>query len=451
MKRLLLFVLAIGIFGNIAAASLKFKVKTPEGHTIKYEVINPEEKIVAVEEASVKKKIDLVIPDVVSYEGNEYVVEAIAKRAFQNSKVRNVILPNTIKHIGYLAFGRSIKLESIILPEGLEVIDDWAFFMTERLKRISIPSTVQYVGLCAFSDLVNLSYTLKNCNIENLTPIVTTDNCEYCGLTVGSVMSYYMKHPEKMYEARYYNSVSQYIPTAEELDSRRAKEKRWQTLGAVFSGGLSFLGEYMKSTGQAPTAVGGMNVTSYSSDYLTSPAYLAAIQAQLNQQMAQIRASGQQMTQQVIENGKKYLERMVKLSGELMAWSNAYKSQTGQEPEQWEKDNWVRQNHPELYQEYMMARVTDFERTQGTSSSMATDSHEYDNSGHERIKRESVEKLKENLPSEKECKQCYGTGKCSNCVDGWVKRLGSEDGPCPVCFNHDGKCRWCLGNGTRIQ
>ena len=48
----------------------------------------------------------------------------------------------------------------------------------------------------------------------------------------------------------------------------------------------------------------------------------------------------------------------------------------------------------------------------------------------------------------KTCGVCHGTGKCRNCVNGWVKRISGQDGPCPVCPNHNGLCSSCGGRGS---
>ena len=48
-------------------------------------------------------------------------------------------------------------MEHIILPDGLERIEEQAFFRT-KLKSIEIPESVQYVGALAFGDIENLQY-----------------------------------------------------------------------------------------------------------------------------------------------------------------------------------------------------------------------------------------------------------------------------------------------------
>lgn len=50
----------------------------------------------------------------------------------------------------------------------------------------------------------------------------------------------------------------------------------------------------------------------------------------------------------------------------------------------------------------------------------------------------------------KECPHCHGSGKCQKCYgDGIYGTIRNGKEPCPVCFNHDGKCIWCLGKGER--
>lgn len=50
----------------------------------------------------------------------------------------------------------------------------------------------------------------------------------------------------------------------------------------------------------------------------------------------------------------------------------------------------------------------------------------------------------------KTCSVCHGSGTCNNCGGkGWVSRMGmGQDGPCPICPNHNGRCSSCGGRGT---
>ena len=68
--------------------------------------------------------------------------------------VRSLVLPKTTKTI---TFCLASDMEHVILPSGLERIEEQAFFRT-KLKFIEIPESVQYVGALAFGDTEHLQY-----------------------------------------------------------------------------------------------------------------------------------------------------------------------------------------------------------------------------------------------------------------------------------------------------
>ncbi len=103
---------------------------------------------------------EIAIPSSIVYEGLNYQVTSIASGAFAtywdlynghntqrkggNKAVKRVIIPNTVKSIGFAAFDGS-NLEYIYLPEGISSIGGSAFRRT-KLKSITIPSTVTSIG-----------------------------------------------------------------------------------------------------------------------------------------------------------------------------------------------------------------------------------------------------------------------------------------------------------------
>ena len=58
-------------------------------------------------------------------------------------------VPSNVKHIGFQAF-EDATIGSIILPEGLKTIYDFAFNYCSNLTSITIPSTVEAIYRCAF-------------------------------------------------------------------------------------------------------------------------------------------------------------------------------------------------------------------------------------------------------------------------------------------------------------
>ena len=85
--------------------------------------------------------------------------ERIGDHAFQYSIAESVVLPDGLKEIGAEAFNGNYNLASIVLPEGLEKIDYYAFAYcdNEDFTAISIPASMETIGLYAFGYCANLS------------------------------------------------------------------------------------------------------------------------------------------------------------------------------------------------------------------------------------------------------------------------------------------------------
>ena len=65
---------------------------------------------------------------------------------------KEVIIPQNVKSIGFGAFMEHSEIEKIILPNDLEVIDEYAFYSCTSLKEIIIPDKVNRIGRLAFGD-----------------------------------------------------------------------------------------------------------------------------------------------------------------------------------------------------------------------------------------------------------------------------------------------------------
>ncbi len=74
------------------------------------------------------------------------------------AQVEEYIFGGSVRSIANFAFYNQSpdSLRSIILPEGLEAIGNWAFGYIEHLTSVSIPSTVQTIGTDAFAYCSNL-------------------------------------------------------------------------------------------------------------------------------------------------------------------------------------------------------------------------------------------------------------------------------------------------------
>lgn len=121
-----------------------------------------------------KKLTSVVIP-----EG----VETIDQGAFSANSLTTIKLPSTVKQIERLAFGANKNLSKVELNEGLEYIGQQAFFSDTSLAgEITIPSTVKTVMTSAFNKTGVTGILLKgdkNSNAVNLHSGLNGEEIEY--------------------------------------------------------------------------------------------------------------------------------------------------------------------------------------------------------------------------------------------------------------------------------
>lgn len=124
--------------------------------------------------------INIIIPEI-SPDGD--IVTSIGKSAFESrvylesivipegvtiiddfafnicQSLKRIILPSTLKSIGYCSFNTCVSLESIALPEGLLSIGGYAFYNCSNLKYINIPSSLETLGEYSLEGCSSLEYT----------------------------------------------------------------------------------------------------------------------------------------------------------------------------------------------------------------------------------------------------------------------------------------------------
>ena len=72
--------------------------------------------------------------------------------AFNGLCIKSVVIPGTVKCIGYGAFEGCETLESITISEGVESIEPFSFRRCVSVQSVNIPRSVSYMGICAFED-----------------------------------------------------------------------------------------------------------------------------------------------------------------------------------------------------------------------------------------------------------------------------------------------------------
>lgn len=137
---------------------------------IKYHIENGEATI-AVQDENLSG--DIVIPESISYDGNNYTVVRATNGAFQNTDITSIILPNSITSLGNNCFQNCIKLTSVKLPDNITSLGDYTFSICSKLSSIKLPDSLTSLGKFCFA-LCNITkLTLPN-SITNL-----GNNCFY--------------------------------------------------------------------------------------------------------------------------------------------------------------------------------------------------------------------------------------------------------------------------------
>lgn len=68
--------------------------------------------------------------------------------------VETIVVPDTVKYLNGINLNNGYywveNLKKITLPEGLEIIGDWAFAATPGVEEVNLPSTLKHIGESAF-------------------------------------------------------------------------------------------------------------------------------------------------------------------------------------------------------------------------------------------------------------------------------------------------------------
>lgn len=93
----------------------------------------------------------IILPEKVYCNGINYTVAAIAPRAFWQSHITEIQIPNSVTRIGDAAFADAEDLSSITLPLGLKAVSRYMLAGTS-VSHVVIPEGVADIGTGAFED-----------------------------------------------------------------------------------------------------------------------------------------------------------------------------------------------------------------------------------------------------------------------------------------------------------
>ena len=96
-------------------------------------------------------------------------VSSIGVWAFYGcSGLEFAVLPNNITNIGYSAFRDCSSLKEIILPDGIVSIDNSAFYGCQALTSVVIPDSVTTIGTWAFAECSSLASVVIPDGVESI-------------------------------------------------------------------------------------------------------------------------------------------------------------------------------------------------------------------------------------------------------------------------------------------
>ena len=98
----------------------------------------------------------IILPEKVYCDGVNYDVAAIAPRAFWQSHITEIQIPNSVTRIGDAAFADASDLASITLPLGLRDVSRYMLAGTD-VRHLVIPEGVTDIGIGAFEDCSSLT------------------------------------------------------------------------------------------------------------------------------------------------------------------------------------------------------------------------------------------------------------------------------------------------------
>ena len=94
---------------------------------------------------------EVIIPSTVEYSGKTFKVTSVGIQTFyMNMKINSLVIPEGVKDVGYGAFFFCMTLKKISLPDSLEKVDTYAFSTLATTAFDKIPSSLKWVGDHAF-------------------------------------------------------------------------------------------------------------------------------------------------------------------------------------------------------------------------------------------------------------------------------------------------------------
>ena len=114
---------------------------------------------------------DIVIPSVIHFKGEEYTVTEIGNDAFYESDIKSVTFPPTLKKINRGAFYMCFQLDSIAIPEGVEIEGEATFTYCLNLRKVVLPSNMTRIPWGCFNGCARLEQVNIPQSVTKIEPL----------------------------------------------------------------------------------------------------------------------------------------------------------------------------------------------------------------------------------------------------------------------------------------
>lgn len=131
------------------------------------ETVSPDSEEISFQVVGIRKNTFSNCPDLSSVNMKDCHIAYLPDFLFFNCpNLKNVELPLSLKRIGEYSFLNCSSINTLLVPDGTEIIEDFAFLDCRNLEAVYLPDTLKYLGQGAFKNCDRISGIALPQNIE---------------------------------------------------------------------------------------------------------------------------------------------------------------------------------------------------------------------------------------------------------------------------------------------
>ena len=131
-----------------------------------------------------------------SRENSNTLIEKNTNTLIQGSS--NSIIPNTVKIIGKYSFARNMNLKEIDIPEGVEEIQEEAFYFCKNIEKFKLPKSINKIGINSFGACDNATIWVYKDSFAK--SYAEKNNLNYKCIDASEILVYVNKNEYKAFE-----------------------------------------------------------------------------------------------------------------------------------------------------------------------------------------------------------------------------------------------------------